>query len=374
MMSYKGVDRVKKVRLQTLRRQYESSETTTTYISRVLTLTNQIKIYGEEYKEQPKVEKILRSLTSRFEHIMVAIEEAHDLSSMTIEELSSTLQAHEQRMNEKKVKNLVEQALQSQVPIEGDQGGKTSQKPSGSHGRGRGHGDYYYNRGRGGHNNNHGVGGNNQEKSSTSHQQNSRGHGSGRSRGRYDKSNVECYSCDKYAHYSNECRYKDNTQRAHCLQEDDDDYGGDHALLMVTATGEAPNYHTWFLDTRCTNHMCRKKELFADLDELFRTKVKFANDSTNPVTGKGQILINLKNEDHKYISSVFYVPGMKSNLLSKGQLAKKGYAMNLCGNQLFILDKKRMLILKAPLTKNPMVQVDISSGVYNCLNAINDKS
>ena len=65
---------------------------------------------------------------------------------------------------------------------------------------------------------------------------------------------------------------------------------------------------------------------------------------------------------------------MKSNLLSIGQLAEKGYAMNLCGNQLFILDKKRMLILKAPLTKNPMVQVDISSGVYNCLNAINDKS
>ncbi|XP_073103304.1 uncharacterized protein [Elaeis guineensis] len=246
-----------------------------------------IKIYGEEYKEQPKVEKILQSLTSRFEHIMVAIEEAHDLSSMTIEELSGTLQAHEQRINEKKVKNLIEQALQSQVPIKGDQRGKTSQKPSGSHGRGRGHGGYYYNRGRGGHNNNHGVGGNNQEKSSTSHQQNSRGHGRGCGRGRYDKSNVECYSCDKYAHYLNECRYKDNTQRAHCVQEDDDDYGGDHALLMVTATGEAPNYHTWFLDTRCTNHMCSKKKLFADLDELFRTKVKFADDSTIPVIGKG---------------------------------------------------------------------------------------
>ena len=190
----------------------------------------------------------------------------------------------------------------------------------------------------------------------------------------YDKSNVECYSCDKYAHYSNECEYKDNTQRAHCVQEDDVDYGGDHALLMVTATGEAPNYHTWFLDTRCTNHMCSKKELFANLDELFRTKVKFADDSTIPVTGKGQILINLKNEDHKYISSVFYVPSMKSNLLSIGQLAEKGYAMNLYDNQLFILDKKGMLILKAPLTKNPMFMVDIFSGVYNCLNAINDKS
>jgi len=72
------------------------------------------------------------------------------------------------------------------------------------------------------------------------------------------------------------------------------------------------------LDTGCTNHMCGQKDLFADLDDLFRTKVKFGDDRFVPVTGKGRILITLKNGDHRYIYDVFYVPDMKSNLLSMG--------------------------------------------------------
>ncbi|GAV74127.1 UBN2 domain-containing protein [Cephalotus follicularis] len=106
MTSFKGTDRVKKVKLQTLRCQYEllqmeASETVTEYTSQILSLTNQMKIYGEEHTEQAKVEKILRALTPRFGHVVVSIEEAHDLSAMTVDEVSGTLQAHEQRMNEK---------------------------------------------------------------------------------------------------------------------------------------------------------------------------------------------------------------------------------------------------------------------------------
>lgn len=46
--------------------------------------------------------------------------------------------------------------------------------------------------------------------------------------------------------------------------------------------------------------------------------MKFVNDSIIPVMGKGKFLIKLKNGDHMYISDVFYVPDMKSNLLSMG--------------------------------------------------------
>ncbi|XP_068466675.1 uncharacterized protein [Phaseolus vulgaris] len=91
----------------------------------------------------------------------------------------------------------------------------------------------------------------------------------------------------------------------------------------------------------CTNHMCGKKELFADLDDSFHTKVKFGDGRFVLVTGKGRILITLKNGDHKYIYDVFYVPDMKSNLLSMGQLAEKGYVMHIVENKLSIFDKKR---------------------------------
>lgn len=52
------------------------------------------------------------------------------------------------------------------------------------------------------------------------------------------------------------------------MQEEESE---DHALLVVTTASEEPNFHTWFLDIGCTNHMCGKKELFVDLDESIHT-------------------------------------------------------------------------------------------------------
>jgi len=64
--------------------------------------------------------------------------------------------------------------------------------------------------------------------------------------------------------------------------------------------------------------MCGQKELFAYLDDSFRTQVKFGDGKFVPVTGKGEILIALKNGNQSYIYAIFYVPDMKSNLLSMG--------------------------------------------------------
>ena len=91
--NYKGDDMIKRVRLQTLRRQYkllqmETIETIDVYINKVLALTNQMKTNGETHSEQAKVEKILRSLTPRFEHVIAAIEEANEISKMTVRLLS----------------------------------------------------------------------------------------------------------------------------------------------------------------------------------------------------------------------------------------------------------------------------------------------
>jgi len=56
---------------------------------------------------------------------------------------------------------------------------------------------------------------------------------------------------------------------------------------MAATSNETPNNQTWYLDTGCTNHMCGKKELFAGLDDSFRTKVKFGDGRFILVTGKG---------------------------------------------------------------------------------------
>lgn len=81
----------------------EEKETIREFTTRFTRLVTQVKACGETIIEKYMVGKILRSLISRFDNIVVAIEESKDLSTMSKEELQSYLKSHEQRMKERNV-------------------------------------------------------------------------------------------------------------------------------------------------------------------------------------------------------------------------------------------------------------------------------
>ncbi|XP_019462905.1 PREDICTED: uncharacterized protein LOC109361824 [Lupinus angustifolius] len=96
----KGVEQLKKVRLQTMRRQYEwmqmeSQERVAQYFNRNITQTNAMKACGELISDQNILENILRTLSPCFDHIVVAIEESKKLEEIRVEELQGSLEAHE---------------------------------------------------------------------------------------------------------------------------------------------------------------------------------------------------------------------------------------------------------------------------------------
>jgi len=101
-----GAEKLKKVRLQTLCRQYEltqmeSNEKIAEYFNQVITHTNPMKGCGKKMKDRSIVEKILRTLNPRFDHIVVTIEETKKIEEMKVEELQGCLKAHEQRLLER---------------------------------------------------------------------------------------------------------------------------------------------------------------------------------------------------------------------------------------------------------------------------------
>lgn len=54
-------------------------------------MVNQIRGMGSELKDAEVVLKVTRSLSSRFVHVVTSIEEARDMSNVSLDELSGSL-------------------------------------------------------------------------------------------------------------------------------------------------------------------------------------------------------------------------------------------------------------------------------------------
>ena len=99
---YEGDSQVKCAKLQTLRIRYEtlkmhSNESIANYFLHIDEIVNCMKNLGEEIKEVSLVEKVLRSLSDKFESKISAIEEKEDLQNITMTQLHEILTAFEIR-------------------------------------------------------------------------------------------------------------------------------------------------------------------------------------------------------------------------------------------------------------------------------------
>ena len=355
---YQGNAKAKQVQLQALRTEFEtlrmkSSESVTDYFARTMAIANKMRIHGENLKDATIVEKILRSMTTKFNFVVCCIEESKDIDAISIDELQSSLLVHEQKINQQEKE---EQALVVSAESHSTwRGGRC---------RGRGRG-----RGRG--NNDRGN-----QQQQYQHQEN-QFQGRRRGRGGYpltnqrpksaDKSNVECYKCHRYGHYQSECRTnlnRQNGERTNFAEKEEE-----VSLLMVCHMSEETQQNTWYLDTGCSNHMCGDKKAFSELDESFRSTVKFGDNSTISVMGKGRVIIQAKeNSSTHTITDVLFAPDLKTNLLSVGQLLEKGYEISIKDGVCQIRDAKLGLIAQVKMTANRMFPLYLQNLTHSCFS------
>nr|KYP75006.1 Retrovirus-related Pol polyprotein from transposon TNT 1-94 [Cajanus cajan] len=354
----KGDERVKQVRLQTLRGELENmrmkeSEGVSEFITRVETVANKLNRNGENLPSSRVVEKILRSLTDDFENIVCAIEESKDLSTLTVEELTGSLEAYEQRKKNKKEKGeSLEQALQAKATIK-------EEKARGGRGQA--------------------WGGRGQTWGGRSNTNN----------------NIECYNCGKYGHVAKECysikcyncgnlghiskdcrSEKKREEPTNFLAEEEDE-----GLLLVTTIPEVEikpscsseikpscsDNSVWYLDTGASNHMCGDEHLFKMLSKEEFGSVSFGDASKVVVKGRGTIWYQQRNGKIGEIGDVYYVPDLKSNILSMGQLMEKGYSVLMKDRELQLKDKLGRLIAQVEMKKNRMYKLELKIVQDECM-------
>ena len=339
---YEGNARVKRSTLQALRRDFEilemkTGETITAYFARVMTVANKMRVYGEAMTDVTICEKIIRSLTDKFNYIVCSIEESRNLDTITIDELQSSLTIHEQKFHKS---SGLEQALKV-----------TTDNTWSSSGRGRGH---------------------------------YRGRGRGKGGSAFNRATVECYKCHNLGHFQYECprwnkeaNYVEASAETNMLlmaytetheadqvedmllitytelSEAEQVQVDDMLLMAYTESAETEQIEAWFLDSGCSNHMCGSRGMFINLDESFVHSVKLGNNSKMNVIGKGSIKLFLNGITH-VVNEVYYVPELKNNLLSIGQLQEKGLAILIQHGFCKIYHPLKGLIIQTKMSINRM--------------------
>ena len=97
--------------------QMKSSESISDYHTRIMVIVNQMRRNGEAIVDSRITEKILRSLDPKFDFVVVAIEESKEVDKLTVDELMSSLQAHEQKIVKRNGDKAIEHVLQAKLSL-----------------------------------------------------------------------------------------------------------------------------------------------------------------------------------------------------------------------------------------------------------------
>lgn len=123
------------------------------------------------------------------------------------------------------------------------------------------------------------------------------------------------------------------------------------------------NSNEWIIDSGCSHHMTGDRRKFLSLEEYDGGAVRFGNDAPCMVKGKGSISLNGKNS----VDNVYWVEGLRHNLLSVAQLNDKGLTLEFKDGVCKIKGKSSELMAIDMQTKGNLFQ--LNTNISQCLMA-----
>lgn len=385
-----GADRVREARLQTLRDDFnrlkmKDTESIDDFSGKLSEMSSKSASLGETIEEPKLVKKFLSSLPrKKYIHIIAALEQVLDLNTTGFEDMVGRLKAYEERIKEEEKEEDTSKLLYTNYDHQESQ--------DSGYGRGRGRGGRL----------------------------NSRGRGRGRWNNRTDwkdgrdTSKVVCFRCDKSGHYAYNC--PDRLLKLQETQENDNESTHQAEELMINEVVQDNVEHDevvhdevvhdnestleteelmmneivylneenvspskletytdgdnmWYLDNGASNHMSGRREFFEKLDEGVTGKVRFGDDSRIDIKGKGCVIFINKEGKRKILANVYYIPELKSNIISLGQATESGCDVRMRDNFLEVYDREGSLLVKAIRAKNRLYKVSMEVEIGKCLQA-----
>ena len=347
-----GADRVKAVNAQKLLAEFESitfkqGEAIEDFAMRITKLKTDLEGLGDKSVDDKRiVKKFLRVVPAMYNQVAVTIEMFCDLDTLTIEELIGRLRAAEDRFDPavekitEKTANLLmteeEWSIKNKSRLISDSSSSSGQKKDG---------------GRWVHKDKSGARNGDARDTGGRHPST----GTPKRKGR-------CNKCKIYGHYARECRTKMKEEKqgdtAHHAVGDVET--GALLVAQVCSVVKAPSvsaqkvflnqervfpteYHegAWILDTGATNHMTGCREALVSLDKFVRGAVRFGDGSTVEIQGVGAVALTGKHDEHGVLTDVYFIPSLKCNIVSLGQLEEAGCRVEIDNGIMKVFEKRQ---------------------------------
>ena len=320
-----------------------------------------IRALGETIEEEQVVKKLLRAVPTKFLQIASAIEQFGSLDSMLVEEVVGSLRAHEERL---------------QGPTENGEGQQLMLTEEEWKKKENGDGKLLLTR---------------EEWLKRSGKNDSPGGGKDYrvrdNRIVRDRSQLKCFNCGGYGYFAAECRKpvrsKKQKGEVNLTQTSDNEpvllmAMCDNSVLAFTKGKDTNNSkeveeNTWYLDNGASNHITGHREKFESLDRTIKGEVKFGDGSLVKIEGKGSIRTACKNGATRILQGVYFIPTLRSNIISLGQLSEEGNRVVIDGKYLWVYDSCGRSLIQVKRSGNRLYKIYIEEAQQQCLLTKDEK-
>uniref|UniRef100_A0ACD5ZTS1 Uncharacterized protein n=1 Tax=Avena sativa TaxID=4498 RepID=A0ACD5ZTS1_AVESA len=123
----------------------------------------------------------------------------------------------------------------------------------------------------------------------------------------------------------------------------------------------------WYLDTGASSHMTGVRDAFVTLDESVKGSVRFGDGSLVEIGGKGNVLFRCTDGNQRVLAGVFFIPRLRTNIISLGQLDENGCKSVIEGGYLRVYDQQRRLLVRVKRAANRLYILNLNVAAPVCL-------